>query len=220
MHTALLKWATPNGDDLIAHMARVSNPKAQEGDPSEKLIRYLIRHRHWSPFEMANMCVEIVTTRDIGRQILRHRSFSFQEFSGRYATYSEILDNRECRLQDSKNRQNSLTNEDPALTVAWDAAVERIARNACADYEWAISAGVAKEVARAILPEGLVPTRMYMNGTVRSWIHYLHERTQPGVQKEHRMLALNIQEWFAQCFPMVYAATLPEGLPKMFEENE
>lgn len=219
MHYATLKWSTPNGDDLIAHMARVSNPKAKEGDPSEKLIRYLITHRHWSPFEMANMCVEILTTRDIGRQVLRHRSFSFQEFSGRYAAYEDILEGREFRLQDSSNRQNSIEVDDHPAKNTWDALIRNMAHHARQQYEWAISNGVAKEQARALLPEGLVPTRMYMNGTVRSWIHYLHERTQPGVQKEHRMLALSIQGVFALHFPQVFAAIQPEGLPKLYEEE-
>lgn len=205
--SAQLKWATPNGDALIAHMARVSNPSAKEDDPSDKLIHYLIRNRHWSPFEMCNMCIEIFTTRDIGRQILRHRSFTFQEFSGRYAEYSDLKSDREIRMQDPKNRQSSLDADEETKNRGW-AMMLQTSRTCAATYRELLSLGVAKEVARAVLPEGMVPTHMYMNGTIRSWIHYIKERTQVGVQKEHRILAGLIDEIFYENFPLTYTAAL------------
>lgn len=207
MHSASLKWATPRGDQLIGHMARVSNPSATESDDATKLIGFLIRNRHWSPFEMCNMCVEILTTRDVGRQILRHRSFTFQEFSGRYAEYEELCTDVEIRLQDDKNRQNSFETNDMNVIHFGRSAVDDIATKAMTVYKAVRDMGIAKEVARRLLPEGMVPTRMYMNGTVRSWIHYVHERTLPGVQKEHRLVALDIARLLWENFPKVAEAS-------------
>lgn len=183
-------WTTPDGDKLIAKLARVSNPQNENNhETAPRLINYLIRHKHWSPFEMVSACVEIETTRDISRQILRHRSFSFQEFSGRYAAYEKILDDREVRLKDSKNRQNSISVDDPALKDWWSENLRHLAEFAGALYSEALSRGVAPESARVVLPEGLVPTRMYMAGTLRSWIHYWQIRCGPETQKEHRAVA-------------------------------
>lgn len=205
---AKIKWSTPDGDHLIAEMARVSSPDNQGNTETEaRLISYLMRHRHWSPFEMVSMCVEIETTRDIGRQILRHRSFSFQEFSGRYAEYDDLNVNRDVRIQDHKNRQNSTPTEDETFLGIWKTRVQYVADIAKEHYRAALGQGVAKECARALLPEGLVPTRMYMTGTVRSWIHYISERTASGVQLEHRELARRIEVIFAETFPNTYAAT-------------
>lgn len=170
-------------------MARVSNPKADPKDETSRLIGYLIKHGHWSPFEMVNCCVEIETSRDISRQLLRHRSFTFQEFSGRYAAYDSLLGPREARLQDETNRQNSLETEDLSLSLWWKESQQALADHAGSLYEEALERNIAKEVARAVLPEGLVPTRMYMNGTLRSWIHYFNVRCTPETQKEHRRLA-------------------------------
>lgn len=204
--TQKLIWATPNGDDLIAYMARVSNPKAEVGDPSEKLIGYLLRHKHFSPFEMVNVCVEVNTSRDISRQILRHRSFQFQEFSGRYAAYEHLLEPREVRLQDQSNRQNSLETDDVGLRDWWLEGQEALLSHAGALYEEALSRGVAKEVARAVLPEGLTPTKMFMNGTLRSWIHYFNVRCTPETQKEHRVLAEALRSLVLSQFPNVQKA--------------
>jgi thymidylate synthase (FAD) len=201
-----LIWSTPNGDDLVAYMARVSNPKASVGDPSERLIAYLLRNGHWSPFEMVNAVVEINTTRDISRQILRHRSFSFQEFSGRYAAYDTLAEPREARLQDSHNRQNSLATDDDELKAWWIEQQVAVRDLAGATYQEALERGVAKEVARAVLPEGMTPTRMYMNGTLRSWIHYFQARCEPGVQKEHRDLAIALRGLVFSRFPLIAKA--------------
>lgn len=194
-------WATPDAENLLGYMARVSNPKAQKDDPSDRLIKYLVDHNHWSPFEMVNLCLKIETTRDVSRQILRHRSFSFQEFSGRYATVPELYDKREVRMQDSKNRQNSLPCTDTVLAAAWDDAVDDISTTALEIYHWAIQRGIAREVARALLPEGLVPTVMYMNGNLRSWIHYVKVRTDPTTQKEHRDVAELVKIELIKNFP-------------------
>lgn len=194
-------WATPDAENLLGYMARVSNPKAQKDDPSDRLIKYLVDHNHWSPFEMVNLCLKIETTRDISRQILRHRSFSFQEFSGRYAAVPEVCYKREVRMQDDKNRQNSLPCTDTTLKAAWDASVDDIAVDALGLYEWAIEQGIAREVARAVLPEGLVPTVMYMNGNLRSWIHYVKVRTDPTTQKEHRDVAELVKAELIKNFP-------------------
>jgi len=169
---------------------------------SEKLIRYLIRHKHWSPFEMASMCVEIRTTRDIGRQILRHRSFSFQEFSQRYAEVDSTEEGRAMRLKGSTNRQGSLAERLSGL----EADMEKAAADAFAMYQYAINRGVAPECARAILPEGFTPTKMYMAGTIRSWIHYLQQRTDPHTQKEHRELAMVIYSILMEHCPQVHGA--------------
>ena len=210
--SAKLVWATPAGEDLIGHMARVSNPDAKRGDPTDRLIRYLIKHKHWSPFEMVSVCLELETTRDISRQILRHRSFHFQEFSGRYAAYQELATVREVRLQDEKNRQNSLDVQDAALGDWWKTSVEALSAHAGALYSEALERGVAKEVARTILPEGLVPTRMYMVGTLRDWIHYFAVRCGPETQKEHRVLAREMRSIIMSHFPNVEKALEEAGV--------
>lgn len=196
--------------ELIAYCARVSNPSNQlNTDTSEKLIRYLIKHQHWSPLEMVSACMEIETTRDIARQILRHRSFSFQEFSQRYADPVRDLEFvlREARLQDMKNRQNSIPldleqDADRQLDKQWQMIQTRVITEAKAAYEWAISKGIAKEQARAVLPEGLMSSRMYMNGTLRSWIHYIELRSANGTQREHQLIAIECAKAIAQVFPM------------------
>lgn len=200
-----LKWITPEADKMIAHMARVSNPNAAKDDPSDRLINYLIQHRHWSPFEMASMCIEIFTTRDIGRQILRHRSFSFQEFSGRYAAYSDLKSDRDIRMQDLTNRQSSFA-ADEALRERGTEIMQDVSRFCAEAYRHLLDMGVAKECARAVLPEGMVPTHMYMTGTIRSWIHYIKERTDAGVQAEHQMLARWIRDIFISYLPQTATA--------------
>ncbi len=190
---------------FIAYCARVSNPGNQQNDgTSYKLLRYLIDHHHWSPFEMGSLCLEIKTTRDIGRQILRHRSFSFQEFSQRYA---EVVGfdgvQREARLQDSKNRQNSLETDDQGLDELFKSRQVEQQFLASENYRWALSQGIAKEQARCFLPEGLTPTTMYMSGTLRSWIHYIQLRTDPSTQKEHRQVAEECSIAIAPVFPMI-----------------
>lgn len=194
-----------NAQDLIAFCARVSNPSNQlNTETSEKLIRYLVKHKHWSPLEMASACLEITTTRDIARQILRHRSFSFQEFSQRYADPTKDLNFsfREARLQDEKNRQNSVEVEDKQLQTDWLHCQMRIAHMCKKEYEWAISKGIAKEQARALLPEGLIESRIYMNGTLRSWIHFIELRSANGTQKEHQLIAIECAKVIADIFPM------------------
>ena len=198
-----------SAEDLIVYMARVSNPSNQSmtrGD--EKLIRYLIKNQHWSPFEMVNVVMEINTTRDIARQILRHRSFSFQEFSQRYADPTKDLgfELREARLQDSKNRQNSIETDDIELQNKWNLMQQTLINNAEHAYNWAIQSGIAKEQARAVLPEGNTQSRMYMNGTLRSWIHYCELRRANGTQKEHREVADACWKIIAEKFPNVAAA--------------
>src|SRR5210317_1351653 len=181
-----------NAKQLVAFCARVSNPLNQlNTQTSEKLIKYLIKNAHWSPLEMVSACLEIETTRDIARQILRHRSFSFQEFSQRYADPTKDLEfvTREARLQDEKNRQNSVEVDDPKLQEEWDTLQEMVIEDARSAYNWAISKGIAKEQARAVLPEGLTMSRMYMNGTLRSWVHYIELRAANGTQKEHMEVA-------------------------------
>ena len=194
-----------DAQELIAYCARVSNPSNQlNSETSEKLIRYLVRHAHWSPLEMVSACVEITTTRDIARQILRHRSFSFQEFSQRYADPTRDLNfvTREARLQDSKNRQNSVEVEDQQLQNEWFRAQQRVIYAAQREYEWAIKNGIAKEQARAVLPEGLIESRLYMNGTLRSWIHFIELRSANGTQKEHQLVAVACAKAIAAIFPM------------------
>ena len=189
MSQVKLIHSTPDGDNLIAYMARVSNPTNQNNTKtSSKLISYLIKHKHWSPFEMVNMCVEISTTRSIAAQILRHRSFSFQEFSQRYAV-SEIFETREARLQDEKNRQNSLETDDKNLAEDWNMQQMKVINQAKETYEWALNKGIAKEQARAVLPEGNTMSTIYMAGTLRSWIHYCKLRGGHGTQKEHTQIA-------------------------------
>ena len=207
-HTAKLVHITPNAEDLIAYMARVSNPSNQSNtETSSKLIRYLIKHKHWSPFEMVNMCVEINTTRSIAAQILRHRSFSFQEFSQRYADTNLLGDAKpfELRYQDVKNRQASIRDVNGELGNYFSDAIENCLANAQAVYDEMIGKGVAKECARNILPL-CSPTRMYMNGTIRSWLHYCDLRTGNGTQKEHAIIAGQIQDLLYQHLPNVMEA--------------
>jgi thymidylate synthase (FAD) len=195
----------PDLQDLVAYCARVSNPSNQlNTETSERLIRYLIKHQHWSPLEMVSACLEITTTRDIARQILRHRSFSFQEFSQRYADPTRDLDFtlRAARLQDLTNRQNSIEVNDEKLQTKWELAQKRVIHEAKAAYEWAIKNGIAKEQARAVLPEGLMESRLYMNGTLRSWIHYIQLRSANGTQQEHVEVARACAAAIAQIFPM------------------
>lgn len=192
--------------DQIAYCARVSNPSNQNNkETSEKLVRYLAKHKHWSPFEMVSVCLEIETTRDIARQILRHRSFSFQEFSQRYADPTKDLSftTREARLQDTKNRQNSVETDDEKLNNHWNLLQEMITEDIEDAYRWAISNGIAKEQARAILPEGLIMSRMYMNGTLRSWMHYIQLRSANGTQKEHMEVAKACAAAIEPIFPMI-----------------
>lgn len=223
-----LKWYTPQGDKMIAHMARVSNSKATDSDPAERLIGYLIRNKHWSPAEMASVCLEISTQRDISAQILRHRSFSFQEFSTRYAQVEKLLYSTECRFQGTTNRQSSKTFDDlvaehgpvPGVngelaeeTVSYfDAVVNETRTRSMEAYEELLRRGVAKEVARRILPIGLMPTRLYMTGTLRSWVHYLSLRMAPSTQTEHRVIAVRAYQEIAQCFPLFMSAAYDEGL--------
>ena len=210
MQTKLI-WSTPAGDNLIAYMARVSNPEGQDNTTTnDKLISYLVKNQHWSPLEMVDACFEINTTRDIGRQILRHRSFVFQEFSGRYQSYDKLDEAplRECRLQDTKNRQNSLETATSDLTQEWDKVQELVRASALAGYEWALSKGVAKEQARALLPEGLTSSRLYMKGSLRSWIHYTQLRCDVATQKEHRVIAKSIQDQLFIAFPLTMNAVL------------
>lgn len=208
----LISYTKPTGnyklenvEDLIVYTARVSNPSSQQaGEYNEQLIKYLIKHKHWSPFEMADVTLEINTTRDIGRQILRHRSFSFQEFSQRYADVeTERFITREARLQDKKNRQSSIETDDYRITQDWEDAQEITLEYALRAYEWAIQNGIAKEVARTVLPEGMTPTKMYMKGSIRSWIHYIEVRTDPSTQKEHREVALACAEQIEKVFPSI-----------------
>jgi thymidylate synthase (FAD) len=196
--------------ELVAYCARVSNPANQlNAETSEKLIKYLIKHQHWSPLEMASACLEIETTRDIARQILRHRSFSFQEFSQRYADPVKDLDfeYRDCRLQDPKNRQNSIEGADSDLQYAWYVAQRELIEKSKETYKWAIDNGIAKEVARAVLPEGLTKSRMYMNGTLRSWIHYIQLRSANGTQKEHMEIAKACAVAITKIFPLTKELT-------------
>ena len=191
--------------ELIAFCARVSNPDNQASkETSDKLLKYLIREKHWSPFEMVSVCLEITTTRDIARQILRHRSFSFQEFSQRYADPTKHLKSvrREARLQDFKNRQNSIEVEDNSLQQQWMGQQDSVYLAAVKAYTWAIEMGIAKEQARAVLPEGLMESRLYVNGTLRSWIHYIELRQANGTQKEHREIARACADAITKIFPM------------------
>lgn len=207
-----LIWATPDADALLARIARVSNPANQDSDKIEGLINYMIRNAHWSPFEMVNVCMEINTTRDIGRQILRHRSFSYQEFSQRYANVEDLGDwqRREPRMQDTKNRQNSLPCTDTDTYDFWTDLESMVATTAIDAYRSALSCGIAKEQARALLPEGLTPSRMYMNGTLRSWIHYVQVRTDPTTQKEHREIAEQVLDVLREVAPVTMTAVFGE----------
>ena len=195
-----------NCQELIAYCARVSNPANQmNSETSEKLIKYLIKHQHWSPLEMVSACLEINTTRDIAHQIVRHRSFSFQEFSQRYADPAEFGDQfvtREARMQDLKNRQNSIETDNEYIKERWEEEQLRVILQAKKAYEWAIDNGIAKEQARAVLPEGCTKTRLYMNGTLRSWIHYIDLRGANGTQKEHMEIAHACAKVIAEIFPL------------------
>jgi thymidylate synthase (FAD) len=215
MNVKLLSYSQPTGEfrdagiadaqELIAYCARVSNPSNQfNTETSEKLIRYLVKHQHWSPLEMVSACIEITTTRDIARQILRHRSFSFQEFSQRYADPTKDLNfvTREARLQDPKNRQNSVQVDDTDLQNEWFRAQQRVIYAAKREYEWAIANGIAKEQARAVLPEGLTESRLYMNGTLRSWVHFIELRSANGTQLEHQEVARACAKVIAEIFPL------------------
>jgi thymidylate synthase (FAD) len=195
-----------DAQELIGFCARVSNPSNQfNTETSEKLIKYLVKHQHWSPLEMVSACLEIETTRDIARQILRHRSFSFQEFSQRYADPTKDLDFvvREARLQDPKNRQNSVVSDDSELQAWWDAKQKFIIETVRSTYAEAISKGIAKEQARAILPEGNTVSRLYMNGTLRSWVHFIELRSANGTQLEHQLVAKECAKAIAEIFPMI-----------------
>ena len=212
MNVKLISYSKPvlegldTPTDLVAFCARVSNPSNQiNSETSEKLIKYLVKHQHWSPLEMANMCLEIETTRDIARQILRHRSFSFQEFSQRYADPTKDLEfvTREARLQDPKNRQNSISEGvDVMLQYEWHKRQEDLIEQVKIQYNWAIANGIAKEQARALLPEGLIMSRMYMSGSLRSWIHYIQLRSGNGTQKEHMEIAKECAKVIAEVFPL------------------
>lgn len=206
--TVQLMWATPEADKQIAFMARVSNPDNQDNAEFKRLLNYLMKHNHVSPFEMASMCVQIDTTRDISRQILRHRSFSFQEFSGRYEDMTKLGDmvERECRLQDVKNRQSSLECDEYSLKTDWLHEQQNVYQEAINAYQWALHNGIAKEQARALLPEGLTPTRLYMTGTLRSWIHYIQVRAGEETQKEHRVIAQGALDVLRQVAPITAAA--------------
>jgi thymidylate synthase (FAD) len=209
MLVKLINYSQPHENeqslqDAIAYCARVSNPTNQQNtSTNEKLLHYLITHHHWSPFEMVSICLEVTTTRDIARQMLRHRSFSFQEFSQRYAVVDESFVTKEVRLQDKKNRQNSIATEDHDLQQEWIEKQTHIATQSQEVYMWALENGIAKEQARAVLPEGMTPSRLYMNGTLRSWIHYLQLRTNKDTQKEHREVAMACKEAILPIFPMI-----------------
>jgi len=222
MHARLISYSQPvrhvhsgepgimgleNIQDLVAYCARVSNPSNQANTKTtSKLLGYLIKHKHWSPFEMASACIEVETTRDIARQFLRHRSFSFQEFSQRYADIRDLSDNfvlRETRLQDTKNRQNSIESDDERLGMIWADKQLSVIEAAKEAYEWAIDNGIAKEQARAVLPEGNTVSKIYVNGTIRSWIHYIELRSANGTQKEHMDLAKAVAEAITKIFPTV-----------------
>lgn len=216
MKVKLISYSRPSRDmvdeglmdveDLVAFCARVSNPSNQMNqETTSKLIKYLIKHQHWSPLEMASACLEIDTTRDIARQILRHRSFSFQEFSQRYANPQDMnnaFEIREARMQDTKNRQNSVECDDISIIAPWIAKQQEVINKAKEVYDWAIENGIAKEQARAVLPEGNTKSRMYMNGTLRSWIHYIDLRASNGTQKEHMDIAKAIATVIAEIFPL------------------
>ena len=199
------EWNIKSCQDLIAYCARVSNPSGQENTATnEKLLKYLIKHQHWSPFEMASACIEINTTRDIARQILRHRSFSFQEFSQRYANPVKELEfvTREARMQDNKNRQSSIEVDDETFQLDWEREQQRVIWMCRQVYNTAIKKGIAKEVARAVLPEGLTTSRLYMNGTIRSWIHFIELRSSNGTQKECSEVAMACAQAISKIFPM------------------
>lgn len=211
MNDVKLQWATPNIDKEIMYMARVSNPKGQDSE-NIRLLYYCMKEGHVSPFDMANVCMEVNTTRDIARQILRHKSFFFQEFSQRYADVTLLNDFvvRECRMQDLKNRQNSIETDDFDNTVWWMAAQHSLASTVEAMYRQALDRGIAKEQARALLPEGMTPSRVYMNGTIRSWIFYLKQRLHESTQKEHRLVAQSALSVLRDVAPITMDAFFPK----------
>ena len=214
MSEVKLVWATPDLDKHLAYIARVSNPNNQDNPNKEGLFKYMMREGHVSPFEMCNMCVEITTTRDIARQVLRHRSFSFQEFSQRYADTILLpqAESRECRMQDTKNRQNSIVSTDAEVNAKWASLQQDVVELSLQNYLTALSIGVAKEQARALLPEGLTTSRMYMNGNMRSWIHYLNSRLHESTQKEHRVVAQQVLDVMRVAAPVTTAVFFPEEL--------
>lgn len=211
MKVKLISYSKPhdtdskqNIQDLVAYCARVSNPANQNNtETNEKLIKYLTKNHHWSPLEMVSICLEIETTRDIARQILRHRSFSFQEFSQRYAVADLGFEPKEARTQDTKNRQNSNKTDNQELIDSWELQQKKVADTASEAYRWALDNGIAKEQARAVLPEGMTISRMYMNGTLRSWVHYIQLRSGNGTQKEHQEVAIACAEAIKEIFPMI-----------------
>ena len=212
MEVKLINYSQADGEylidstsaqEMVAFCARVSNPDNQmNNDTSTGLIKYLIRHKHWSPFEMVSACLEIKTTRDIARQILRHRSFSFQEFSQRYAVATDF-ETREARMQDPVNRQNSVVTDDPEIQEEWDMIQDNVIDLTKAAYNRALDLGIAKEQARAVLPEGLTASTMYVNGTLRSWIHYIELRSENGTQKEHMEIAKEVGRVISKIFPVI-----------------
>lgn len=215
-----LRWITPKADEEIGYMARVSNPDAKPDDPVTKLIKYLLNHKHFSPFEMACMCVEIETTRDIARQILRHRSFHFQEFSQRYSEAPEEPQYADTRLQDKKNRQNSIFTTDKLITQEW-ARIQNTVWNICWFwYQSALKLGIAKELARKLLPEGLTRTRMYMQGTIRDWLFYVGIRQGPETQLEHRQIAYRIGLLLEQNCPSIADAAIEANIFRPFCVND
>lgn len=216
MHAKLVSYSQPTPgafigidtpEDLIAYAARVSNPSNQiNNETAPKLLKYLIKHKHWSPFEMASACIEVTTTRDIARQLLRHRSFSFQEFSQRYADVRDLDDTfvvRKARLQDTKNRQNSVITDNVTLHNSWEVHQRAVWERAMKAYNWAIENGIAKEQARVVLPEGNTLSKLYVNGTIRSWIHYIELRSANGTQREHMELAIETAKAIAAIFPNI-----------------
>ncbi len=212
MSNVKIQWATPDIDKQIMFMARVSNPENQDSE-RVRLLYYCMEEGHVSPFDMANVCMEINTTRDIGRQVLRHKSFYFQEFSQRYASVDALPESelRECRLQDTKNRQNSLGTDDLDLIEAWRIRQDMVMAAAMRNYQWALEKGIAKEQARALLPEGLTSSRLYMNGTLRSWIFYLKQRLHESTQKEHRLIAEQALSELRKVAPITMAAFFGEA---------
>ena len=210
MHAKLISYSQSFGEenksitDMVAYCARVSNPTNQNNtQTNDKLLLYLIKNKHWSPFEMVSICLEVETTRDIARQLLRHRSFSFQEFSQRYAFADLGVEFKEMRIQDTKNRQNSLESDDVDLVVAWKDKQREVDDYTRGVYRWAITNGIAKEQARAVLPEGMTLSRLYVNGTLRSWIHYIELRSGNGTQKEQRLLAVECAKCIEPIFPFI-----------------
>jgi len=211
MKVKLISYSKPHNSDstqsiqdLVAYCARVSNPANQNNtETNEKLIKYLTKENHWSPLEMVSVCMEIETTRDIARQILRHRSFSFQEFSQRYAIADLGFEPKEARIQDKKNRQNSIQTDDQDLILNWETQQNAVSEIAAKAYQWALDNGIAKEQARSVLPEGMTVSRMYMNGTLRSWVHYIQLRSGNGTQKEHQDVAVACAEAIKEIFPMI-----------------